>query len=345
MKKFRMLVVVILSIMMLIVFVNLANCQEKTYILRITHSTSPQDWMYQGYERFIKQIEEKSNGRIKCEHYHSSQMTVDRTAIEYVRDNIAQLSSSPGGGIIASVINDKRWLIFEIPFYFGGNDDDLYKIADGKAVGMLMDEFAKKINVKIFGIYNVGWSDIGNTKREVKSLADFKGLKIRIPEIPVQIKVYNALGCNATPMNYGEVYTALQQKTVDGIRTMANLFITSKFAEFTKYHNEMGADLAPHVSFMNKDFYESLPSDLQQIVDEIMRDTLIWWRKASTKAQEESYSKLEAMGVKVTRMTPEFLAECKAAVQPVIDEVFIPAIGQEFMDMVEIDWKESKRAF
>jgi TRAP-type C4-dicarboxylate transport system substrate-binding protein len=317
---------------------------DKPFILRISHSTTPEDFMYKGFVQFIEKIEARSKGRIKCEHYHSSQLTVDRTSMVYVRDNLTQLGSAPAG-IIATVAGDYRWNVFSQPWFADGNWDTLYKVADGKTGALLYRDLEKKFNYKIYGMYNLGWSDIGNTKRLVKSLPDLKGLKIRVAESPIWLGIFNALGCNATPMNFGEVYTALQQKTIDGLATIANLFITTRFTDFVKYITELGISGSEHVMYMNRQFYDSLPPDLQKILDETLMETMVWLRKAAEKAQEEVYGKFEKQGIQVSRMTPEFLATCKATQGPVLEKYFTPQIGKKIMEMSEYDKKFGKRGF
>jgi TRAP-type C4-dicarboxylate transport system substrate-binding protein len=137
-------------------------------------------------------------------------------------------------------------------------------------------------------------------------------------------------------MNYGEVYTGLQQKTIDGITTIANLFITSRFCDFTKYHTELGLVPSAHTIVLNRKFYDSLPEDLRKIVDQTMADAIVWFRKTSVEAEQAVYKILAQKGVDVVRMTPKFREECEKALQPPTGKLKAK-IGKDFMKLVDAD--------
>lgn len=305
------------------------NKAPKTYIMKISHSTSTNDFMHKGYVWFKDEIEKKTNGQIKVEIYDSSQLTVDRTAMEFIRDNQIQLSSAPTS-IIATMTSDNRWFFSEIPFYFGGDVDKVYRVTDSESFTEMAKAVESKLNCKIYGTYSLGMIDIGNSKKPVTKMADFKGLKLRCSETETWMKPLSALGTNPTPMNYGEVYTGLQQGTIDGLATITNLFVTSKFSDFTKYHNELGIFPSIHTLTLSKKFYDSLPADLQKSVDESMVGLRAKLRTDSKAAANEAFKKLEGNGVKVQYLTPEFLKECQDATAPWAAELRAK-VGEDLM--------------
>jgi TRAP-type C4-dicarboxylate transport system substrate-binding protein len=307
------------------------------FTLKISHSTTPDDWMHKGWLRFGEQLKGKTAGKIEVQVFHSSQLTVDRTMLEYARDNMIQAGSAPTF-IIAHMVNDPRWFFSDLPMYYGSSAN-LYKVTDGESFKIIAREVERKMGFKIYGIYNLGWADIGNTKRPIRKLADFDKLKIRTPEGDTWMEPVRAFGANPTPMNYGEVYTGLQQKTIDGITTIANLFVTSRFCDFTKFHTELGMLPSAHTIVLNQQFYDSLPNDLKKAVDESMADTIVWFRKASVEAEEAVYKTLADKGVQVVRMTPGFRAECRKILEPVVEKLK-KKIGKDFAKLVDADLKK-----
>ncbi|MDR3230723.1 MAG: TRAP transporter substrate-binding protein, partial [Synergistaceae bacterium] len=182
-------------------------------------------------EYFKPWVEEKSGGRIKVEVYCNSVLGGDRQMYESLQVNTLEANFGPLS-VLANF--EPNFSIVDAPFLFK-NKETAYAALDG-AFGALLAENLPKSGMRVLGYGENAFRNISNNVRPVKTLEDMKGLKIRVMEAPVYINTMKALGANGTPMAFNELYTALQQGTVDGQDNGVVLTYTSKVYEVLKYY-------------------------------------------------------------------------------------------------------------
>ena len=144
-----------------------------------------------------------------------------------------------------------------------------------------------------------------NSSKPIEAPEDLKGLKMRVMENEVFIDFFETLGASATPMSFNELFTGLQQHTVDGQENPPSLIYASKFQEVQKY-----LSLTEHVNnflgfIMNKDFYDSLTKEQQEIVQDAAQEFVDYQREMELDDTEEYVKKLEEEGMQVNRLSDE----------------------------------------
>ena len=160
---------------------------------------------------FKPYVEKNSNGKIKVELYPNSQLGGDREMSESVQLGTIQIAL-PATSAIAGF--DKRFQVLDLPFLFKSRES-AFKALDGE-LGKKLDSYLAPLGFANLGYFENGFRHVTNSRKAVYTPADMKGLKLRTMENPMHIAFFKLLGANPTPMNFGELYTALQQKTVDG---------------------------------------------------------------------------------------------------------------------------------
>lgn len=144
-------------------------------------------------------------------------------------------------------------------------------------------------------------------------------MKIRTPESEVFLKTFELLGANPTPMAFSEVFTALQQKTIDGQENPLNTIYLNNFYEVQGYVTRTGHIYGPHMFCMNAALYNSLSPEDQAAVDEAARAAVEANRQLSRELDEGYVAKLEEAGMTVTELTPEERELWVQAVSPIYD--------------------------
>ena len=277
---------------------------EKTYDLRITHLTTTIDPIHQGFEFFKKTIEEKSNGRIKVTIYPNKQLSnSDNENAEKVQQNIVQMSSAPTSSL-AAIGKINEYKVFDYAYLFD-NNEELYKVIDSEIGEELSQMLEKKTGIKAFGGYNLGWCVISTNKGPIESPASLKGLKIRTMNADLMMEAIRAFGANPTIVNYGELFTACQQGTVDGMMTSTGLYVSDRFYEVQKYMGCTNAMPIFHIPMVNANWYNSLPPDLKKAFDETVPLYLEAVRKYEEEYEAAAIEKLRALGMEVKQYTPE----------------------------------------
>lgn len=214
-------------------------------------------------DTFAKEVEKRTNGRYKIQTFYNGSLGGERESIEAVQLGTQELAFSSTGPVPNFVPETK---ILDVPFLFRDK-------AHARAVldGPIGQDLLKKFDSK--GFKALVWAENGfrhmtNSKRDVKEPGDLKGLKMRTMENPVHIAAYKGFGIITTPMAFPEVFTALQQGTVDGQENPLPVIISAKFDQVQKHLSLTGHVYSPCILVMNKASFDKLaPADQQAFLE------------------------------------------------------------------------------
>lgn len=231
--------------------------------MRISISIAQNSHQGIAIDTFAKEVEKRTAGRYKVQPFYSGSLGGERESIEAVQLGTQALTFSSSGPIPNFVPETK---ILDIPFLFRDK-------AHARAVldGPIGQEMLAKFDSK--GFKALAWGENGmrhmtNSKRSVNGPEDLKGLKMRTMENPVHVAAYKGLGIVTTPMAFPEVFTALQQGTVDGQENPLSVIMASKFDQVQKYLTLTGHVYSPGIFLMNKEAFDKLSAaDKQAFLD------------------------------------------------------------------------------
>jgi tripartite ATP-independent transporter DctP family solute receptor len=231
--------------------------------MRISISTAQNSHQGVAIDTFAQEVEKRTEGRYKVQTFYNGSLGGERESIEAVQLGTQELAFSSSGPVPNFVPETK---ILDIPFLFRDK-------AHARAVldGPIGQDLLKKFESK--GFKALAWAENGfrhmtNSKRAVKTPDDLKGLKMRTMENPVHIAAYKGLGIITTPMAFPEVFTALQQGTVDGQENPLPVIMSAKFEQVQKYLSLTGHVYSPCIFVMNKAVFDKLSdADKQAFLD------------------------------------------------------------------------------
>ncbi len=252
MRIFRLLTLSCLMIVML------ASSGFAATVIKIAHPNVPSHPEGQAFELFKSDLEKRSNGAFKVQIYDSSKYGNFDAVVQGLQMGVLQMGADAPNNF--SVFNPKL-MMFYMPFLIPD-----YESSDLITDGPLGQELAKaleKNNIMGLGYIEIGFRNIFSS-RPVRKLEDARDLKIRATYSKAHIAILKALGMNPTPVAWGEVYTALQQKTVDAIDIDLNLAWFNKFPEITKYVTMTNSFYSPHLVLVSKAFWSKLDAQQQQ---------------------------------------------------------------------------------
>ncbi|MDR1508399.1 MAG: DctP family TRAP transporter solute-binding subunit [Synergistaceae bacterium] len=278
---------------------------------------------------FIPWVEGKSNGRIKVELYPNGQLGGDRELAESVQMGTLQIAL-PATSVLAGF--DKRYQVLDLPFLFTTRDA-AFEALDGELGGKLNSLLPDK-GFGCLGYIENGFRHITNSKKPITHPDDLKGVKLRTMENAMHIAFFKRLGANPTPMSFGELYTALQQGTVDGQENPFTLIYESKFYEVQKYVSATGHVFSIVMLLSNKKFMDSLPEDLRKIVVDGAAEFVKEHRKVMPGSEEENMKVLAENGMELNELTPEQKKPFVDATAVVYQE-FEADLTKEIMDLAK----------
>lgn len=241
-----------------------ANSEDEEYDLKMSITVSESSTWYEAAEKLKEDLAEESDGRINLTLYANEQLSGGDSgkAVESLAKGSIDLTFN--STIIYSILDD-RFGVASAPFLFNSTDD-VDPVFAGEGGEMLKDILAEK-GVQALGYGENGFRQLTNSKLEVKSPEDLKGLKIRIPGITMYTDLFRELGTDPQTMTFSEVFTALQQGTIDGQENPIDVISSSKLVEVQDYLTMWNYSYDPLVLGMNKELYESMSDADKELFD------------------------------------------------------------------------------
>jgi len=154
----------------------------------------------------------------------------------------------------------------------------------------------------------------------VQKLEDLQGLKVRVVQAPIYVDTFNALGANAVPIPLPELYTALEQKSVDGQENPLNVILFNKFYEVNKFVSRTQHIYNPLQLLMSKKTWDKLSPDEQKIIQDAANESKVYERKIAREQDAKAVEQLRAAGVQFNDVAPQELARIKDKAKPVIEK-------------------------
>lgn len=270
----------------------------------------PEDYpTTQALKYMAKLLDERTQGKIKMQVYGGAQLGQEKETIEMTQAGtiaINRVNASPLVGFSANMG------IFSMPFLFR-DSDHLWKVLEGP-IGTAMLKDMEKSNLVGLAYYDSGARSFYTKGKAVKTVADMKGMKIRVQQSKIFIDTINALGASATPMSFGEVYSGLQSGIIDGAENNPPSLWTTKHYEVAKFYSLDEHSMVPEVVLISKKVWDSLSPENQKIVAQAAKESVAYERKLWTDLTNKCMDDLKAKGV--TILKPE-KAQFQKAVQTV----------------------------
>lgn len=315
-----------------------STTNDKVYTFKWAHSSSTNDRLALATERMIKELSEASNGRIVIEHYPASQLGAEREILEGI-----VLGTVDFGVISSGVVTNfsKSLYVASVPYQIDEREIG-WKVYDGEFGKMLGAQTEKDVGWKFLGWAENSLRMFSNSKREIQVPADMKGLKIRTQENDIHMRIVNDLGASATPVAFSELYTALQQGTVDGQENGVALTYSMGFNEIVKYMTYLPHIYDPYIVVMSNDAWNSLPADLQPLVQEYAQKFCQYERELNAQNDKDYLESMKKeTGLQVYTPTDEqkqLFIDATADVEDMIRE----KVGNELVDAYLKAVKEAK---
>lgn len=269
--------------------------QDGTITLRMAQTSSETGAIGQTMEEFADKIYEATDGKYKIETYHNGQLGAEIDTIEGCQMgtiDIAVVNQSTIGNFISD------FQALDIPYLITSTEQ-----ADKVFLGDIGNSFLDKLSgAQLYGlgIWESGFRNLTNSKKDVNSLQDVKGLKIRTMENQIHIAFWKEMGADATPMSWGEAYTALQQGALDGQENPCTVILTNNVAQVNKHLAVTQHAYSTVFLVMSPATWNSLGEEYQKIFKDVMEECNISERELSRQMDEEAIDQLKEQGMTVT---------------------------------------------
>lgn len=289
----------------------------KKFVFKLGHTASPDHHYQIGSLKFAELVAKKTNGNVEIKVFPADQLGKQRQLVEG-----AQL------GTVDMVLTSDVLLsgfeptvgVLNLPFLFK-DMEQVARVLEGP-VGKKLDAALAKKNLVVVGWWENGFRHITNSRKPINVPDDLKGLKIRVPEGNVFVETFNSYGASATPMSFGELYSALQLKTVDGQENPTTHVLTQKYYEVQKYLSITNHIHVAEPLLMSAKVYKTLPAEYQKALHEAGKEVAVWMMKEIGSQEAKEIEEIKKRGMLINTADVNAFKEASKKVYAKFEPVF-----------------------
>jgi len=290
-----------------------AQAQERT--IRWGHLNNTDHPVSLGVQKFAEVLAAKSGGKLKIREFAASQLGNEMQQQSAVRGGTQEILSASTTSL-ASVV--KELGLFDFPFVVS-TFEQAEALANGAFGKAMLDTLPEKDLIGL-GYWGLGFRNATNSTRPITKVEDFAGLKLRVIPNPVYLETFKAFKANPVPMAFGELYTALENRTVDGQENPYSVILSNKFYEVQKYVSATNHTFTQNVIIVSKKFWDGLSPEEQKMFRDTYAETREYQRNQTKLAADKALAELKAKGMQFNEIAPAEYARMQEATKSVVEK-------------------------
>ncbi|MDT8858899.1 DctP family TRAP transporter solute-binding subunit [Alkalihalobacillus sp. MEB130] len=293
------------------------GAEGESYDLKMSITVGNNTSWYEGAQKLADDVKEASDGRINITVYTNEQLAGGDSAgtVEQLMNGLIDMSYN--STIIYSIM-DERFGVLSAPFLF--TDLEATDEALAGAGGEAINEILRENNVEPLGFGQNGFRQISNSQHPIQTPADLENMKVRIPGISMYTDLFRELGADPTTMTFSEVFTSLQQGTIDAQENPIDVFHSAQLAEVQDYITLWNYSYDPIVLGINKDLFESMSAEDQEILRTAAVEANALQIQVAREREADQIAELQEQGVEFYEPTEDELELFRQAVEPVYEK-------------------------
>lgn len=274
-------------------------------------------------------VAEKTGGKIKIEVYESNTLGSQADMLDGLKMGTIDISYNSPATMSAAV---PSVAILDLPYIFQ-NREHAYKVLDGEIGEEIFKKAEEQEGYYVLASFEGGFRQSINSVHAIADLAGYSKLKFRVPESKVYLGLYEKLGAIPTAMAMGELFTALQNGTVDGMESPIATIASNRYYEAAKYLTIDNHIYAANPILISKKVMDQFPEPVRQMLYDTCREACEWERARSAEEEEKLIGEMKAAGVEVTELSDDALQEIIETVKPMWDD-FAGTVGADMIEKV-----------
>lgn len=316
-----------LSTALIVVAALLTNPANAQTVIKLAHDQPESSTHHQAGAKWKELVESRSEGKIKVQIFPSSMLGSGVQMVEQLQAGAIEAASLPTAWVAPLAPSLQ---VLDLPFLFP-NRAAAYAVLDGPTGAAILEPL-QKVNIVGVGFWESGFKQFTGNFR-IHQPSDYQGHKIRTMPAPVIQEQFKAFGAVPTTISFGELYSALQQKVVDGQENPIVTIAAMRFFEVQKHMTLSDHGFIAYVFMLNKSFLDKLPKEQREILLAAARESTLYQRDLIKKSEEANLEMFRKSGMEIITLTPEQRAEFEKAAKPVYDW-FAARFGTEMLERV-----------
>ncbi len=299
-------------VLLLLSLVFLMQCRQKEseeFLFRVSLWANEEHTWFKAFEYFGELLEERSQGRMKAEIYPSEQLAKELESIRLIQADVIEMT------VTASLLSN--WIeiaaFCELPFLLRDSSDK-EALINGPLGRRIESEILEKTGLRPVALFERGPRQL-TSNRPIRSPDDLNGLIIRVPSVPSFVTAWSAMGAKPTPMAFSEVFTSLQQGTIEAQENPFELILSAGFPEVQQYVNITEHVMSWSYPVVGEKQFQQLPADLQEIFLQAAKEMQAYERQLFLANQENVKAELKKRGMEFIEVDKEaFSKKCEEAI-------------------------------
>ncbi|WGD49398.1 TRAP transporter substrate-binding protein [Bradyrhizobium sp. CB1650] len=298
----------------LTVGVSAQEIQERT--IRWGHLNNTDHPVSMGVQKFAEILLAKSGGKMKVREFAASQLGNELQQQSALRGGTQEMLSASTTSL-ATVVPE--FGLIDFPFIVN-TVEQADALGTGK-FGKAMLEILPSKGLVGLGYWGLGFRNVTNSTRPIAKVEDFNGLKLRVIPNPVYLETFSSFKANPVPMAFGELYSALETRTVDGEENPFTVILSNKFYEVQKYVSATNHTFTLNIILVSKMFWDKLSPTEQRLMREAYEESRGYQKEQTRLQTEKALAELQAKGMQYNTVAPEELDRMRKTAQPVVDKI------------------------
>ncbi|OYD25810.1 C4-dicarboxylate ABC transporter [Oceanimonas baumannii] len=302
--------------------------------MKLAHTAPPGNHITLAYDKFAELVKEKSDGKIRVQLFPGAILGSDRVLVEGAQRGTLEIgvSSTPNLASFSPLFQ-----VFDLPYITSPeHQEKLYQSLDkGGPLNTYFEQVSNDIGLQPIMYAEYGYRNFVSSSKPLSGPDSLSGLKMRTTDSPVEVAVAKALGANPAPIAWGEVYTALQQGTIDAEGNTFPHMFGAKHHENLKYAVTSAHNYGMQVAMANKKWWDSLPVEAQEVIEAAAQEAVTYQRTQAYPANEEKARQgMIDAGIAIHQTTKEEQARFRELTKPVFEE-FAANLPDDLLELVQ----------
>ena len=334
MFKRRAIATVIAGAVLLVATSSFAQYAERT--IKWTNGVNEDHSVNVGVKKMQEVLNAKTGGKLKINAFWGGAAGGDLAGAQAARAGTQEIVCTSGSALTGIV---KELGVLDLPFLFN-SEQEAYAVLDGP-MGKYLNKKLEDAGLVNLGYWENGFRNLTNSRRPVGKVEDFDGIKLRVMQSTMYLDTFKTLGANPTPMAFGEVFTSLETKTIDGQENPFATIETAKLYEVQKYLSVTRHVYSPFFVLYSKKLWDQLNPQEQAALREAALEGQKVQREASRAQDQKSLAILRTKGMLINDFPPSEKARVMTALKPVYDK-YVNSIGSEAYTLMTDSLKKAR---
>ena len=306
-------------------------------VIKFSHNQQTMTPPHKAAEMFKQLVEQRTNGYYDVQIYPAQQLGGLRDQVEGTMLGTIEVTQQTPATISLFV---PKVMVLDFPFLWT-DEEAMWQVLDGPLGQELLQSLEAK-GLKGLDFWSSGFKNFTSGRKPIRTPDDFKGMKIRVIPSPLLSAQYETWGASPTPVDFKELYTALQQGLVDGQENPPGTIVDVKLYEVQKYMTESRHGFLHYIMMFNKDWFAAQPKVNQEILTQAMKEAGRWERRAMRDRDAEATRRIKEAGLQITTLTPQAREQFRQLSLKVHDK-FADRVGKDYLRRMYAELEKAAR--